>query len=135
MAGYSGTPLSKKLGFKPGGRVKTVSAPKDYGSLVAPLPDGVLVSARLNPPVDVLHIFCKSQVTLVPALKRAVGDIHQDGTIWVSWPKQTSGVTTDLNREIVRDLALKLPLVDVKVCAVDETWSGLKFVIRKKFRK
>ena len=135
MAGYSGTALSKKLGLKPGFRMKTKSAPAGFRDLLLPLPDGVAVSPRLRGPVDIFHLFSKSRAALEKDLPQGLKEIHQDGTIWVSWPKQASGIKTDLNREVVRECGLKLILVDVKVCAVDETWSGLKFVIRKALRK
>jgi hypothetical protein len=135
MAGYSGTPLSKKLGIKPGSRVKATGAPSHYDALLAPLPEDAVVSSRLRPPVDILHLFTKSRSQLQSELLRALREIRQDGAIWVSWPKKTSGVQTDVTEDVVRQVALPLSLVDVKVCAVDKTWSGLKLVIRKSQRK
>ena len=134
MAGYSGTPLHKKLGIASGSRVKTMGAPAHFAALLAPLPTGALVSPRLSPPVDILHIFSASQSRLRTELKRGLREIRQDGTIWVSWPKKSSGVATDVTEDVVREIALPLHLVDVKVCAVDDTWSGLKLVIRKSHR-
>ena len=135
MAGYSGTALSKKLGIKTGFRVKTRDAPSDYKALLSPIPDAAVVSSRLRPPVDIFHLFIKSRSQLAVALKRGLREIHQDGAIWVSWPKKVSGVSTDVTEDVVRELALPLSLVDVKVCAVDDIWSALKLVIRKGQRK
>lgn len=134
MAGYSGTPLSKKLGVKPGSRVKTRNAPAEYRALLSPVPDGVVISSRAKAPVDVLHVFARSRSELAAELERGLREIHEDGAIWVSWPKKASGVTTDVTETVVRALALPLSLVDVKVCAVDDTWSALKLVIRKSAR-
>ena len=134
-AGYSGTPLAKKLGYKPGFRARTSNAPKNYDEMVAPLPDGVRISNRLSKDIDLWHLFTKSRKQLAGALPDMMAKIRQDGMIWVSWPKKASKVATDVSEDTVRELALPLGLVDVKVCAVDETWSGLKLVIRKELRK
>ena len=133
-AGYSGTPLSKKLGIKPGFRVKTRNAPGHFADLVAPLPDGVTLSPRLRGEIDLYHLFTKSSAELRSVLSKAQHEIDVDGMIWVSWPKKSSGVPTDVTEQTIRDVALPMGLVDVKVCAVDETWSGLKLVIRKELR-
>lgn len=135
MAGYSKTPLAQKLGIKPGFRVRTVDAPANYLQLLAPLPDGVTVSSRLRTGVDLVHLFVDRLATLDKLLASALELIPDDGTIWVSWPKKASGVKTDVTENDVRRAALKTTLVDVKVCAVDDTWSGLKLVIRKQHRK
>ena len=135
MAGYSATPLAQKLGIKPGFRVRTLRAPGDYAELVAPLPEGVRVSPRLARDVDLCHLFTRSARQLahdVPRMKRL---IRENGSLWVSWPKRASGVASDVTEDTVRKVALPLGLVDVKVCAVDETWSGLKLVIRRELRK
>ena len=134
MAGYSRTPLAKKLGFKPRCRVRVDGAPPDYLDRVAPLPDGVLISNRIRKDIDVWHFFTASRKRLDKALPRMRDRIRQDGMIWVSWPKKSSGVPGDVTEDTIRELALPLGLVDVKVCAVDETWSGLKLVIRKTLR-
>ena len=134
MAGYSGTPLVKKLGLKTGHRVRTLGEPADYLDLVDPLPPGIVVSGRISADIDVVHFFTKSAAELEDRLPRLMGMIRQDGMIWVSWPKKSSGVVTDVTEDTVREHALPLGLVDVKVCAVDETWSGLKLVIRKELR-
>ena len=135
MAGYSDTPLSKKLGIKAGARVKVSGAPDHFGDLVAPLPSNAVVSARLRPPVDILHLFSSSRLKLESELKRGIREIWPDGAIWVSWPKKASGINTDVTEDVVRELALPMKLVDVKVCAVDDTWSGLKLVVRKSERR
>ena len=128
--GYSGKALAQKLGIKSWGRVKTRNAPADYQQLLGPLPDDALVSPRIRKPVDVVHVFAIARAQLAAELKRAMADIEQNGAIWVSWPKKTSGVRTDITEDVIREVALPMGLVDVKVCAVDETWSGLKLVIR-----
>lgn len=134
-SGYSGTPLAKKLGIKTNFRVKTKQAPSNYLELLAPLPDGAIVSAKLKAPVDIYHLFTKSRSQLEVGVPNAIKEIHQDGAIWVSWPKKSSGVKSDMTEGVIREVALPLKLVDIKVCAVDETWSGLKLVIRKEHRK
>lgn len=134
MAGYSGTPLARKLGIKAGSRVRTQGAPPDYLGLVSPLPEGVVVSTRLRTDIDVYHLFTTSRRDLRDRLPGAMVSIRQDGMIWVSWPKKASGVATDVVEGDIRRIALPLGLVDVKVCAVDETWSGLKLVIRRENR-
>ena len=134
MAEYSGTPLSKKLGIKRAFRVKTKRAPTHYKDLLAPLPADAVVSPRLGAPVDIFHLFATSRTQLHADLERALQEIHQDGAIWVSWPKKASGVPTDVTEDVVRGLAFPLKLVDIKSCAVDDTWSALKLVIRKSHR-
>lgn len=135
MAGYSGTSLAQKLGFKQGTRVCVKNAPPDYLDLVASRPAGVAISDRLRKDVDVYHFFTASRKELESRLPVLIRAINQDGAIWVSWPKKSSGVHTDITEGAVRDVALPLGLVDVKVCAVDETWSGLKLVIRRALRQ
>ncbi len=134
-AGYSGTPLSKKLGIKSGFRVKTVSAPDHLPDLLAPMPEAVNFSSRLRPPVDLMHVFVTRRSELARQLRIGLKTIVQNGMIWVSWPKKSSGVASEVTEDVVRELALPLGLVDVKVCAVDEVWSGLKLVIRKENRR
>ena len=134
MAGYSGTPLAAKLGIKPGFRVKVRNAPPHYAALLAPVPDGAVISPRLRPPVDAWHLFVRSRLQLTRGVRDALDEIARDGMIWVSWPKKSSGVTTDVTEDVVRAVALPLDLVDIKVCAVDDTWSGLKLVIRREAR-
>ena len=130
-AGYSGTPLIRKLGIKPGQRVRFIDAPDDYAATLGPLPDGVTVVASLRGRVDVVQCFVTRTRDLerrLPAMRRAIAP---DGMIWISWPKRASKVETDVTEDVVRACALAAKLVDVKVCAVDEVWSGLKLVIRK----
>jgi hypothetical protein len=134
MAGYSATPLSKKLGYKAGFRACVKGAPDDYLELVHPLPDDVAISNRFQKDVDLCHFFTMSRRELTTKLPGLMGIIRQDGMIWVSWPKKASKVRTDVTEDVIRSVALPLGLVDVKVCAVDEVWSGLKLVIRKELR-
>ncbi len=133
-AGYSGTPLVRKLGVKPGMRVHYVAAPEGFGALLGELPDGVRVLARAAPELDLVMLFVVSRAEL----ERRLGGLHaklaQDGMVWVAWPKRASKVPTDMTEDVVRDVALPRGLVDVKVCAIDETWSGLKLVIRRELR-
>lgn len=127
MAGYSGTPLVKKLGIKPGMRCATVSAPPHYADLLGPLPDGATLTSRVPKEAAFIHAFFESTAALLarlPALERALA---QDGALWISWRK---GKVTDLGEDAVRAAALAIGLVDVKVCAVDDAWSGLKLVRR-----
>ena len=131
MAGYSGTPLSKKLGIKPGSRVYVKNPPVGYRKLLAPLPEGVGFTTRLTAGMQFIHLFTSSRAQLTSALPALLRKLEVDGTLWVSWPKKASGVATDVSEDVIRQIALPLGLVDVKVCAVDETWSGLKLVIRK----
>lgn len=134
MAGYSATPLSKKLDYKPGFRARVNGAPGDYRDRLRPLPDAVQFSARFSRNVDLCHFFTRPARSLRKALPRLLQVIRRDGMIWVSWPKKASKVPTDITEDTIRAVALPLGLVDVKVCAVDETWSGLKLVIRKELR-
>ena len=134
MAGYSGTPLAKKLGIKPASKLFTVAAPGHYDELLAPLPEGVKRVRKIDD-ADVAHFFVTARVRLDKELRAAVPKMQQDAAIWISWPKKAAKVETDITEDTVREVALPLGLVDVKVCAVDETWSGLKLVIRKELRQ
>jgi hypothetical protein len=134
-AGYSGKTVAQKLGIKPGTTIRTRNAPDAYARMLGPLPAGVVLSERAKPPVDVVHLFVMSRTQLETRLQTSREQIRQDGAIWVSWPKKSSGVATDVTEDVVREVALPLGLVDVKVCAVDDTWSGLKLVIRVKNRR
>ena len=134
MAGYLGTPLAKKLGIKPESRVWAPGAPRGYKKLVSPLPAGARLATRAGHELDIIHLFTKSRRELASKLPGLIPRIKRDGSIWVSWPKQASKVETDVTEDLIRTLALPLRLVDVKVCAVDDTWSGLKLVIRKHLR-
>jgi hypothetical protein len=134
MAGYSSTPLSKKLGLGPGLSVHAVDAPAGYRLLLEPLPEGVVFALRLSVSTDLTHLFVTSRARLRTALPAIRRKMRADATVWVSWPKKTSRVATDVSEDVVRDVALPLGLVDVKVCAVDDVWSGLKLVVRKELR-
>ena len=134
-AGYSKTPLVKKLGIKLGFKIHFANPPDNLQSLLGELPEKTTTIVELNGPVDYIHFFTKSKdelPTQFPILKAALA---QNGLLWISWPKKASKVTTNLNENIVRGVGLQNGLVDVKVCAVDEIWSGLKFVYRLKDRK
>jgi hypothetical protein len=129
-AGYSGTPLPRKLGIKPQARLALVGAPPGFDEVLGDLPPGVSVHRRLRGTFDVLVAFVRTRSELerrLPALKRA---LDQAGGLWVAWPKRSSSVATDLGDGTVRDLGLGIGLVDNKVCAIDATWSGLRFVYR-----
>lgn len=132
--GYSRTPLVRKLGMKPGMTCAVVDPPDNYWDLVGS-PDAVEVADPSTPGLDFVHVFVQEQQDLVDRLRTLRANIAQDGMIWVSWPKKASGVQTNVTREVVREAGLSAGLVDVKVCAVDEIWSGLKFVIRKADRR
>ena len=133
-AGYSGTPLAKKLGIKEGYKVCIVNAPDYYFDLFDDLPEINLVSEKERD-IDFVHFFCKESAVLIDAFPRLKSLIAMDGLLWVSWPKKASKVATDVDEALVRNTGLDNGLVDVKVCAVDEIWSGHKFVYRKKDRK
>src|SRR5579862_6904338 len=131
MSGYSGTPLAKKLGIKPGARLFLHAAPPNYAQLVAPLPPDVRTVPRIDGGTDLIHVFSSRRGELARLLQRARRAMRSDASVWVSWPKQASGVPSEVTEAVVRELALPLGLVDIKVCAVDEIWSGLKLVVRK----
>ena len=134
MAGYSGTPLVKKLGIKTNFRLFAKNPPENYANLIAPLPENVKTLRRLTRDLDMIHLFVTSRAELAANMPIYMNYIKQDGMIWVSWPKKASKVPTDVTEDVIREVALSLGLVDVKVCAVDATWSGLKLVIRKENR-
>src|SRR5262249_14822618 len=127
-AGYSGTPLPQKLGIKPGSTVHVVGAPAGYQKLLTPLPDRVKFGAKMTTATDVVQVFATDKARLQILVASVREQMRPDAALWVSWPKKTSGVATDVTEDIVREIAFPLGLVDVKVCAVDETWSGLKLV-------
>lgn len=134
MAGYSGTPLPKKLGIKAGHVVSLLDAPDGAAALLTPIPDGVVVRHDARSTSDVAVVFCRDRA----ALRRRVGQLwrlaHPDRAVWIAWPKKSSRAHVDLTEDDVRAAALPLGLVDVKVCAIDETWSGLKLVVRTELR-
>ncbi len=133
-AGYSGTPLSKKLGIKAGRRISAPGAPPNYRKLLAPLPEGIEFQPRVTKTTDLVHLFTTSKAELAKNLIAWLKVLSPEAVIWVSWPKKTSKVPTDITEDTIRAVALPMGLVDIKVCAVDETWSGLKLVLRKELR-
>ena len=134
MAGYSGTPLAKKLGIKEGSRVALVNAPKDFRSELGDLPDDVKFLKTSSSSLDLVLLFVLSERILARDFLKLAQQLTANGMIWIAWPKKSSGVTTDLNFDRVQRIGLNAGLVDVKICAVDDTWSGLKFVYRLKDR-
>ncbi len=132
--GYSGTPLVKKLGVKPGMRVAWPDAPDTFGGLLDPLPDDVRIVRRVAGHLDLVVAFGTERARLRRRLPGLMAAIRPDGMAWIAWPKKASGVPTDLTDNVVRETALPLGLVDIKVCAIDETWSGLRLMIRKELR-
>ena len=130
--GYSGTPLVEKLGIKPGARLKFVSEPKGFDALLGELPEGSRFAT--TGALDFAMLFAKARSDLVQGFSRLRDRLEPNGMLWVAWPKKTSGVETDLTEGVVRTFGLESGLVDVKVCAIDDTWSGLKFVRRLKDR-
>ena len=134
MAGYSRTPLAQKLGLKPGLAAAILRAPRGYRDVLGRMPPGLEFRTTSRGPLDFIHLFTRSRRQLaaqLPALQRALAPA---GALWISWPKQASGVATDLTEDAIRTLALPRGLVDVKVCAMDDIWSGLKLVRRRKAR-
>lgn len=130
-AGYSGKPLAQKLGIPSGARAVVVNAPEGYAKTLGRLPEGSLVVDRPYAGAPFIHLFSTSRAELerrIPAILSALGE---GGMLWISWPKRSSGVKTDLTEDVLREVCLPLGIVDVKVCAVDETWSGLKFYRRR----
>ena len=132
--GYSGTPLAKKLGIKEGSKVYVLDAPDNYQALLAPLPAEVKFVAKLTDSTQIVHVFVDQKTVLEKALKNLRQKMPVDSMIWVSWPKKASKVPTDVTEDVIREVALPLGLVDIKVCAVSEVWSGLKLVVRKDLR-
>lgn len=135
MAGYSGTPLLKKLGIKPGYSVLLVNEPKHILDLLGDFPEGtILVDINHSEPINFIHVFCRNEEELHNAFPPLKEKLAKDGTLWVSWIKKSSKLRTDVTGNEVRSLGLHIDLVDVKVCAVDEDWSALKFMYRKEDR-
>ena len=127
-------PISSKLGIKSAFRIKTINAPSNYRSMLGPIPSDVVISSKAPPPIDMIHAFSESKKDIESKLAKVRGEIRQEGMIWVSWPKKKSGIPTDITENIVREAALALDLVDVKVCSIDDKWSALKLVIPRKKR-
>jgi hypothetical protein len=135
MAGYSGTPLPKKLGLKEGQRIALINAPAGFEKSLGKLPLNAQVVNRLSSPLDLVMLFVSEEKKLAVQFPSVAVKLASNGMIWVAWPKKSSGVATDLTFDRVQRIGLDSGLVDVKICAIDEIWSGLKFVIRVKDRK
>ena len=133
-AGYSGTPLVKKLGFKEGMKVAILAAPDGFDDILGVLPEGVTVVRRLGGSKDMVILFVTERTVLAKRLDALRAAIAPDGMVWVAWPKKAAKMDTDITEDVVREVVLPSGLVDVKVCAIDETWSGLKIVIRNELR-
>ncbi len=134
MAGYSGTPLAKKLGIKEQFKVVAVRAPEGYRALLEPLPLCVQLVSKLDRTTNIVHLFTTKKSELATALAAYRRKLDPQAVVWVSWPKQSSKVPTEITEDVVREVALPLGFVDVKVCAVNEIWSGLKLVVRRELR-
>lgn len=133
-AGYSGTPLLKKLGLTASTRLHVIGEPGEYASLLGPLPDGLERMASATKAVTMVHVFTTERAELAKVLKRLRTQLNTEAAIWVSWPKKASKVPTTITEDVIRELALPLGYVDIKVCAVSDVWSGLKLVVRKELR-
>ena len=134
MAGYSGTPLAKKLGIKEGSRIALVNAPQDFESELEGLPESVEFVKRTTKSLDMILLFVSTEQALARDFAKLAAKLTANGMLWIAWPKKSSGVATDLSEQRVRQIGLDAGLVDVKVCAINEIWSGLKFVYRLKDR-
>jgi hypothetical protein len=134
LVGYSGTPLIKKLGIKEGSRILPLGAPDGYIHLLDGLPAGVQFATRSGPGIDLVHVFVTRKADLRRRLSALRKRLRPDAPIWISWPKKASKVPTDITEDTIREIALPLGYVDIKVCAVTEVWSGLKLVLRKELR-
>jgi hypothetical protein len=135
MAGYSKTPLAQKLGIKAGTHVAALDAPAGYRKLLAPLPAGVSFVDKATAGAAFVHLFVSERRVLEKELKRLRSVIDDAGVLWISWPKKASGVASDITEDVIREVCLPLGFVDIKVCAVDDTWSGLKLMIRREERR
>lgn len=133
-SGYSGTPLAKKLGIKAASCVMLSGAPEGYETLLEPLPTGVLFKGRPGPDIDLAHVFVTRKEELVKHLGVLRAALKPEAVVWVSWPKKAAKVPTTVTEDTIREVALPLGFVDIKVCAVSEVWSGLKLVVRKELR-
>lgn len=134
MVGYSGTPLARKLGIKPGSRLALLGAPEGFDDELAPLPDGVQILRRLGPDLDVAVLFVTERRQLEKRFPEVAAAITPAGGLWVAWPKKSSKVPTDVTENVLREVGLPQGLVDNKVCAVTDVWSGLRFVWRRENR-
>ena len=134
MAGYSGTPLAQKLGIAPGAEICVVGAPSQYRELLEPLPEAVRFVSEPAQSTDLIHVFVTKRSELASHLAHLRGSLRPSAVVWVSWPKKAAKLPSEVFEDTVRELALPLGFVDVKVCAVNEVWSGLKLVVRKELR-
>jgi hypothetical protein len=134
MAGYSGTPLPRKLGIAEGDRVAFPHEPEGFRAVLGGLPESVAVRARARGPLDVIVAFFTRRAELERSLDRLIANLDPAGGLWIAWPKRSSGVDTDITEDVVRDEGVARGLVDNKVCAIDETWSGLRLVFRLRDR-
>ena len=132
--GYSGTPLPRKLGIKEGQRLAFSGAPEGFDRTLGALPDGATVKRRARGPLDVVVAFFTRRAELERRFRRLAAAMERGGSLWIAWPKRASGVATDLTEDVIREIALVNGLVDTKVCAIDETWSGLRLVYRLRDR-
>jgi hypothetical protein len=133
-AGYSGTPLARKLGIRAGSRCLMLNAPDGYAAVLEPLPDSVQFESRAGPAIDIAQLFVTQRKELEAQLIALRQSLRPDAALWVSWPKKAARVATDVTEDTIREVALPLGFVDVKVCAVTEVWSGLKLVVRRELR-
>ena len=134
IAGYSNTPLPRKLGIRASVCIVALNAPDDYRALLGELPDGVTLATRAAAGARFVHLFVRARAELEQRIATLRTQLSDEGVLWVSWPKKSSGVSTDVTEDTIRAVALPLGFVDVKVCAVDQTWSGLKLMIRRENR-
>jgi hypothetical protein len=132
--GYSGTPLAKKLGIKEASSLLLLNAPKDYAQLLEPLPDCVTFQSSPSRRIDIAQVFVTRREALSSHLAKLRKTLNVEAAVWVSWPKKAAKVATDVTEDTIREVALPLGFVDIKVCAVSEVWSGLKLVVRKELR-
>lgn len=135
MAGYSNTPLPKKLGIQPGATVVVLNAPLNFREILGRIPEGVRFAEKVRQGSDFIHLFTTRRSELAKRIKMLRSKMADQGILWISWPKKSAGVPTDVTEDVIRAVALPLGLVDTKVCAVDEVWSGLKLMIRRENRK
>jgi hypothetical protein len=134
VAGYSGTPLPKKIGLKDGGTLALVNAPKGIESLFAPLPLGATITKKLAAQTPLAILFCGDVASLKKQIDPCAAKLAADGALWIGWPKKSSKLFVDLTEDIIRQVILPMNLVDVKVCAISDDWSGLKLMVRKEYR-
>ncbi len=134
MAGYSGTPLATKLGIKAGMVLGAVGAPANYRRLLAPLPDGARITTGAEAGAHIVHLFATRRPELAAALRSCRSKLPDATPVWISWPKKSAQVATDITEDVIREIALPLGYVDIKVCAVSDTWSALKLVVRRELR-